>query len=60
MGASSQAEDGSRTLHNDAVSGTTPLRLGARTNTTRDTLQAPRATCPGGGPCEVQGSGDNQ
>ena len=52
MGASNSAvkqseEDGSGTLHNDAVSGNSPLRQGARTNTTRDTLPAPRATCPG-------------
>ena len=50
MGASNSAvkqseEDGSGTLHNDTVSGNSPLRQGARTNTTRDTLQAPRATC---------------
>ena len=50
MGASNSAvkqseEDWSGTLHNDTVSGNSPLRQGARTNTTRDTLQAPRATC---------------
>ena len=49
MGASNsavkQSEDGSGTLHNGAVSGNSPLRQGGRTNTTRDTLQAPRATC---------------
>ena len=48
MGASNsavkQSEDGSGTLHNDAVSGNSPLRQGARTITTRDTLQAPRDT----------------